>query len=192
LRPLSSDNHYMLAEALISARVTAETKQRFSDLARRQGLSQSALMKRLVETALASVAAVDPLSGEPPKPLPPSGRLSVRLPPDDLLLLRERARARSMASSTYVTFLVRGHLRSLSPLPTAEFLALRKCVMEVAVGRNFNQMARALNAGERGTGPDTKNLMTLLRVLEALRDHFRKMLDANSKSWQVGYEKARD
>jgi hypothetical protein len=98
-----------------------------------------------------------------------------------------------MAGSTYVTFLVRGHLRSLPPLPTAEFLALRKCVMEVAaIGRNFNQLARALNAGERGTGPDTKNLMTLLRVLEALRDHFRKMLDANSKSWQVGYEKARD
>jgi hypothetical protein len=53
-------------------------------------------------------------------------------------------------------------------------------------------MARALNAGERDTGPDTRNLMTLLRVLEALRDYFRKLLDANSKSWQVGYEKARD
>jgi hypothetical protein len=65
--------------------------------------------------------------------------------------------------------------------------------MEVAaIGRNFNQMARALNAGERNTGPDRGNLMTLLRVLEALRDHFRKLLDGNSKSWQVGYEKARD
>jgi len=85
-RPLSSDNRDMLAEALISARVTAETKQRFAELARRQGLSQSALMKRLVETALASV----------------------------------------------------------------------------------------------------------LRALEALRDHFRKLLDANSRSWEMGYAKAPD
>jgi hypothetical protein len=34
--------------------------------------------------------------------------------------------------------------------------------------------------------------MSLLRVLDALRDHFRKLLDANSKSWEVGYAKAPD
>lgn len=181
----------MLSEALLSARVTAETKQRFADLARRQGLSQSALLKRLVETALASVAPDDPLSGSPSKPLPPSGRISVRLPPEDLLLVRERAKARTMASSTYVTFLVRAHLRSCSPLPTAEFLALRKSIFEVAaIGRNFNQMARALNAGERDSGPDTRGLMTLLNVLQELQKHFRKLLDANKASWKVGYEEA--
>ena len=98
----------MLAEALISARVTAETKKRFAELARRQGLSQSALMKRLVETALPSVP-FDPLADGPAKPLPSNGRISVRLPPDDLMLLRERARARTVATSTYVTFLVRWH-----------------------------------------------------------------------------------
>jgi len=183
----------MLAGALISARVTAESKQRFAELARRQGLSQSSFIKRLVETALASVAPVDPLSDEPSKPLPQNGRISVRLPPDDLILLRERARARTMASSTYITFLVRVHLRSLPPLPTEEFLALRKCVMEVAaIGRNFNQMARALNAGERSTGPDRADLLKLLRALEALRDHFRKLLDANFRSWEAGYAKAND
>jgi hypothetical protein len=183
----------MLAEALISARVTAETKQRFAELARRQCRSQSALMKRLVEAALASATPVNPLSDEPPKPLPSSGRISVRLLLDDLMVLRERARARTVATSTYVTFLVRAHLRSSPPLPTEEFLALRKCVMEVAaIGRNFNQMARALNAGERSTGPDRADLLNLLRALEALRDHFHKLLDANSKSWEVGYAKAPD
>ena len=183
----------MLSEALLSARVTAETKQRFVQLARRQGLSQSALLKRLVETALASVAPEDPFSGETPKHLPPNGRISVRLPQEDLLLLRERAKARTMASSTYVTFLVRGHMRSLPPLPTEEFLALRKSIMEVAaIGRNFNQMARALNAGERHTGPDNSRLMNLLNVLRKLQEHFRKLLDANNESWRVGYEKTPD
>jgi hypothetical protein len=183
----------MIAEALISARVTAETKNRVAELARRQGLSQSALLKRLLESALASVAPVDPLAEEPPKRPPACGRISVRLPYEDLLLLRERAKARTMASSTYVTFLVHGHLRSAPPLPSAEFAALRKALMEVAaIGRNFNQMARALNAGERGTGPDKANLMTVLRALDALRIHFRGLLDANSRSWEVRHAKARD
>jgi hypothetical protein len=65
--------------------------------------------------------------------------------------------------------------------------------MEVAaIGRNFNQMARALNAGERSTGPDRADLLKLLRALEALRDHFRKLLDANFRSWEAGYAKAND
>jgi hypothetical protein len=98
-----------------------------------------------------------------------------------------------MASSTYVTFLVHGHLRSAPPLPSAEFAALRKALMDVAaIGHNFNQMARALNAGERGTGPDNGSLMSLLRVLGALRIHFRKLLDADSRSWEVRHAKARD
>ena len=61
-----------------------------------------------------------------------------------------------------------------------------------AIGRNFNQMARALNAGERGTGPDKGNLLAVLRVLDALRIHFRGLLDANSRSWEVRHAKARD
>jgi hypothetical protein len=182
-RLLSSDNHRMVSDALISARVTAETKERLAAIARRRGVSQSALLKRLVEVALITAATEDPPLDEEPKPLPASGRISVRLRPDDLLLLRERAKARSMASSTYVTFLLREHLRSLTPLPTVEFAALRKALMEVAaIGRNFNQMARALNAGKRSTGPDTTDLKKLIQVLTALWGRIRGLLDANSRS----------
>jgi hypothetical protein len=183
----------MIAEVFIATRVTAETKERFAAIARQQGLSQSVLLKRLIAATLLAADTTSLNLDEPSKPLPASGKISVRLRPDDLLLLRDRAKARGMPSSTYVTFLLRGHLRSLPPLPTAEFSALRQSLMEVAaIGRNFNQMARALNAGERSTGPDNTSLMNLLRVLDALRDHFRKSLDANSKSWEVGHAKAPD
>ena len=53
-------------------------------------------------------------------------------------------------------------------------------------------MARALNAGERHTGPDNSGLMNLLNVLRSLQEHFRKLLDANTESWRVGYEKTPD
>jgi hypothetical protein len=182
----------MVAEVFIATRVTAETKERFAALAHGRGLSQSALLKKLIAATLIAADTTSLNLDGPPKPLPASGKISVRLRPDDLLLLRARAAARGMPSSTDVTFLLRGHLRSLTPLPTAEFTLLRRSLMEVAaIGRNFNQMARALNAGERSTPPDNASLMALLRLLDALRDHFRKLLDANSKSWEVGHGKAR-
>ena len=60
-----------------------------------------------------------------------SGRISVRLRSDDLLLLRERSNARTMPTSTYVSLLVRAHLRALTPLPTAELAALKRAVAEI-------------------------------------------------------------
>jgi hypothetical protein len=122
----------MVAEVFLATRVTVETKERFAAVARQQGLSQSALLKRLIAATLIAADTTALNLDEPSKPLPASGKISVRLRPDDLLLLRERAAARGMPSSTYVTFLLRGHLRSLTPLPTAEFALLRRSLMEVA------------------------------------------------------------
>ena len=134
--------------------VTRETKDRFAAVARHQGLSDSALLKRLVDLMLqtasagevATLAAADRTSRD--------SRLSVRIRPDDQLLLRERAAARGMAAATYVSVLTRAHLRSLAPLPKAEWLTLEKIVTELSkLGRNINQIARAANRGERVTGP---------------------------------------
>ena len=44
-------------------------------------------------------------------------RFSVRLAPEDRILLSGRAAARRMPSATYVSVLVRLHLRNLTPLP---------------------------------------------------------------------------
>jgi len=52
-------------------------------------------------------------------------RLTLRLAPEDLTLLRERAGARSMASATYAAVLLRSHLRNVAPLPKEELLTLK-------------------------------------------------------------------
>jgi hypothetical protein len=81
-------------------------------------------------------------------------RLYVRLDPNDRLLLNERAVARGMLVATYVAVLVRSHLRNLSPLPKHELMALRSAVAKFgAIGRNLNQIARAMNQGGRAAGP---------------------------------------
>jgi predicted DNA binding CopG/RHH family protein len=168
--------------------VTRETKERFAAVARHQGLSDSALLKRLVELTLqtASAGEVVTLAAER---TPRDSRLSVRIRPDDRLLLRERAAARGMAAATYVSVLIRAHLRGLAPLPKAEWLTLEKIVSELSrLGRNINQIARAANRGERVTGLGQDDFLPFLKICVALRDHTKGLLQANLKSWQQGYE----
>jgi hypothetical protein len=163
-----------------------ETKTRFVAVARHQGLSDSALLRRLIDTML---QAGNPASGVTSDGgTVRASRLSIRLRPDDQILLRERSAARGMPASTYVSVLTRAHLRSLSPLPKEELLALRRTVSELgSVGRNLNQIARAGNLGERVTGPSRDDLRAILRICEGLRDHVKGLLTANIKSWGQGY-----
>jgi Bacterial mobilisation protein (MobC) len=146
--------------------VTRARKARFAHLAHDQGYSESAFLKRLVEGALAASGAAARQLPDRVEPTAASGLLSIRLRSDDLLLLRERAAGRDMPTSTYASLLIRAHLRTLTPLPTAELAALRRSVAEIgAVGRNLNQIARAVNRGEAPTGPSRADLQALIRAL---------------------------
>jgi len=171
--------------------VTRDTKARFASLAHDQCVTESALLKRLVDASLVPSSTVKPISPDTVEPVSPTGRLSIRLRSDDLLLLRERAKAREMPTSTYVSLLIRSHLRALAPLPTAELVALKRCVAEIsAMGRNLNQIARALNQGHRLSDLSKADLQAMLRALNGLRAHFKALINANLASWRRGYEKA--
>ena len=169
----------------VSTWVSAETKQRFASAAARQGLSESALLKRLIELMLAAGAGDQ---GALPAPVRlRDARVTIRLVGDDQALLRERAAARAMPAATYVSSLVRAHLRQVAPLPDRELAVLRATVNELAaVGRNMNTMTRLLHQDSRQAGPGREDLRMMLRVCEALRDHFRGLIKANLVSWEVG------
>jgi hypothetical protein len=117
-----------------------------------------------------------------------TARLYVRLRREDDLLLHERAAARGMASATYVSALVRSHLRGLTPLPKDELVTLKQAVGELgAVGRNLNQIARAANQGARVGGPGRDEFRAILKICQALRDHTKDVIKANTASWATGY-----
>jgi predicted DNA binding CopG/RHH family protein len=181
----------MIADSLITARVTSEMKERFRAVACYQGLSESTLLKRLVEAALLTAAAVRPQLPEAIEPVAAGGKISVRLRTDDMLLLRERAKARAMPTSTYVSLLIRSHLRSVTPLPTAELDVLKRSVAEIsAIGRNLNQIARAVNQGGGSNVATKADLQALLRALNGMRVHIKSLINSNLESWRSGYEKA--
>jgi hypothetical protein len=169
--------------------VTRETKERFGAVARHQGLSDSGLLKRLVEMMLQGAGAANIGPVEVDERGARGSRVTVRIRPDDQLLLRERAIARGMPAATYLSVLTRAHLRGLSPLPKAEWLALEKSVSELSrLARNINQIATAANPGDRIAAPGQDYVQMMLKICTALRDNTKALLEANLKSWQQGYE----
>ena len=178
----------MPADAFIQCRVTPEMKTLVRALAEREQITESALVKELLQVVLRTAALQGfPKLDELDRPNRDS-RLYVRLEPEDRQLLAGRATQRRMPSATYVSLLVRAHLRGVAPLPKEELLALRHCVAELkAVGRNLNQMAKALNQDVRATVPGRHEVNAMLKVAEGLRDHFKALLKANEKSWLEGY-----
>jgi hypothetical protein len=171
--------------------VTQETKDRLRAIARERQITQSALLKRLIENALlAAVGVTEESVADPVKQVARGARLYVRLRPEDHLLLRERAIGRGMAAATYASFLLRAHLRAVRPMPDRELAELKRSVAALsAIGRNLNQIARAANQGV-ATVPSTTDLRQLLRACEALREHVKGLVNANRDSWETGYDEA--
>ena len=170
----------------LSTWVDAQMKQRFTSAAARQGLSESALLKRLIDQMLA-VGPEEVIARLVPVDLR-DARVTIRLVPEDRALLRERAAARTMPAATYVSVLVRAHLRQLAPLPDRELSALQSAVNELAVlGRNLNTIARSFQQDRREVAPGRREVYAMLKICEGLRDRFRELIKANLVSWELGH-----
>ena len=142
------------------------------------------VLRQLLEVVLRTAGLDEPSAIAPAAKVNRDARLNVRLEPEDSRLLKERARARGMASATYLSYVARCHLRGAAPLPRAEYTLLKQSVEQLAaLGRNLNQIARAMNQGEHPAMPGRAEVASMLKISEALRQHFRALLEANSQSW---------
>lgn len=190
---MNQTQHIAKSNTHLQTWVSREFKEHFSRVAKAQGLSESALLRRLLENMVVPAREPDDLEISPVEELPSTRRVSVRLRADDLLLLRERAIARSLPTSTYISFLVRSHLTAQTPLPTEELAALKRSVAEIgAIGRNINQIARAVNQQQWPSGPDPAALSQMLRVLSAMRAQIKAFVNANLASWDSGHGTTRN
>ena len=101
----------------------------------------------------------------------------------------ERGAVRGMPAATYVSVLVRAHLRHLAPLPKDELMALKASIAQLGViGRNLNQIAYAVRQGDSASGPRPDDVEAMLKICTGLRDHFKATLLKNLRSWQDGYD----
>lgn len=174
----------MAAEAFIQCRVPQATKAALRAAAERQQLTESALLKRMLElvlpTASGTSAGEAMAAGRPTR----ESRLYVRLTAADRQLLQARSAARLLAPATYTSLLLRAHLRGLTPLPQAELSAIRQSTSELAaIGRHLNQIAHATYRSGSGGGVSRGDLLAFVKVCEALRDHVRAYISTNLASW---------
>lgn len=183
--------------------MTSDIKERVTDVAREEFLTESIWLRRLVLHELQAISSEDsarrkcrigsPAVGQCSRRREPISSLYVRMRKEDRLLLHERAAARGMASATYASALVRAHLRSLAPLPKDELVALKQAVSELsAIGRNLNQIARAASSGARVAGVGHEEFRAILKICEALRDHTKSLIKANAASWASGHAETQD
>jgi hypothetical protein len=172
--------------------VETEQKRRFNALARRHGISGSALLRRLVDVALQGAAPFDASIGDERVRDSRTGRLYVRITEVDRSQLSKRAADRGMRMATYASALIQAHLRDMAPLPKEELLALKRVISELgSIGRNLNQIAAASNKGMSSPGLRREDLKAFLDVCSALRDNTKKLLNANLRSWVIGQAHAR-
>jgi hypothetical protein len=194
----------MAATEILKTRVTPETKARVAEITQAELLTEAVWLRRIVvkelqenrtnsvrqEATARHAGSTLARRGPCSKDVGPASRVYMRMRREDHLLLHERAAARGMASATYVSVLVRSHLRALTPLPKDELAALKQAVGELgAIGRNLNQITRAVNQGVRVTGLGRAEFEGILKICEALRDHTKNLIKANTASWATGYAK---
>jgi hypothetical protein len=191
----------MSCTEILKARVSQDIKFQARTIAERDLLTESAWLKRLV---IREIRACD--SANEGRELPrddthraravrgPKGYCKpvyVRFRDEDRRLLDARAAARGMRPATYVSVLVRSHLRSLTPLPKDEYLALKRSIADLAsIGRNINQIAKVANGGGRVPDSAGAEFRAMLKICVALRDNTKALLKANVTSWETGHAEA--
>jgi hypothetical protein len=190
----------MRCTEILKTSVSPEIKLKAKAVADREFLSEAAWLKRIVIREIrarndASDADSDLLLSEsiPGPTSAGSGNngagkpMLVRLTAEDRLLLDARAEARGMRPATYASVLLRSHLRRLTPLPKDELLALKRSIAELgSIGRNINQIARAVSGGGEVPGSLRGEFWAMLKICSALRDNTKALLKANLASWAAG------
>jgi hypothetical protein len=190
---MNQTQHATTTNVHLQTWVSREFKERFAGAAKAQGISESALLRRLLEKVVLADRPPDDVLMAPVEDLPATRRVSVRLRADDLFFLRERAQARELPTSTYISYLIRSHLRALAPLPHLELAVLKRSVAEIgAIGRNLNQIARAVNQQQWPGGPDPAALSEVIRLLGVTRAQIKDLINANLASWDSGHGASAD
>jgi hypothetical protein len=177
---------------VVRARLNPELHKRFEDLRLAEGLTESGLLQRAVRNELEGAdrlawrSAIQrvraPTGGEGTEPT----RLTFRLP----VFIREaatvRAAARGLRVTPWVAALVQSHVAATPVLTDAE-LQVEAANRELgAIGRNINQIARALNEAHFQTERvRLDRLAELSEEIDSTREAIRSLVRASRNAWGV-------
>ena len=176
--------HTVKARKHLAIWVSPATHQRVKSLAEQRELTVAGLLSELLEELL-DAEQLDSAAG-PTKRAVRHDRMTIRLRPGDVKAVGSRAGARRMKPSTYIAALVRAHLVQDPPLPPTELAALERATAELsAIGRNLNQIARAVNAGAPAPAGTASLVGRSVEAVEAVREATKVYVRKAVAGWEA-------
>jgi len=174
-----------MLKTILQARIDPETRQRFMQSAQAQGISESELLRRLIHREIDSVQNVA-ASVEPDKGRADLTRTTVRLPAFILSAAEERAKIKGMVPSRWIASLVQSNVMRQPVLTDVEVSAVEASTRELsALGRNINQIARALNESPlKVERVRLDYLAELAELIKKNREAIRALVHASRSGWK--------
>jgi hypothetical protein len=179
-----------MRDAIVRARVDSDIKRQLSDIAVQEGLSESDVIRHMIEEGLRARVGGEAMDMD--GRLPPSKdgyerkKITLTLPVFIVDLARERASGKGMALSRWIASLIQSHVFQPPVLTTTELKYLNESNRQMrAIGVNLNQIARAFNKLDI----DIRKLKNLDAVETLVRENLsvmERLLRAVNRSWGVG------
>jgi hypothetical protein len=173
---------------LLSARIEPALKSSFDQRAASLNMTTASLLEKLVEAFLQKPQP-EPTAlakAEPPVEGKVKTWVDVPLAPSEGKALEELAREMGWPKSKYLAQLFRVHLSSEPRFSEKEMLELRQVTMQLsALGRNVNQIARALNISlDHANQAHAVQWETMHKVIELHRQYVKRLVKGNLDYWE--------
>jgi hypothetical protein len=171
---------------VLKTAVDEDLKANFVSRAQARGCSESELLREIVLREIEGENA----SNSPVAPNPETADLrpmTVRLPGFFMDATQRRAKAKGMAPSRWVAALVQSNLMREPVMSEAEIAALQESSRELAaIGRNINQIARAINEAFHQTERiRLEKLAELAQAIQENRTAVRALVRASQNAWEA-------
>ncbi|PZN85525.1 MAG: plasmid mobilization relaxosome protein MobC [Candidatus Methylumidiphilus alinenensis] len=174
---------------VLITKVDEDLKQLFKQQTKNNGLSESELLRLIVIEAMgkAQFSESNKTDLTPDTEKSETERITVRMPSFLMQAAKEKGKAKGMATSRWIAALVQSNIAKNPVMADQELNNLKASIRELnAIGRNINQMARALNESRNNT--DKVNLDTLYLLGDSLKRNLsavRELVRASQQVWEA-------
>lgn len=175
--------------SVLQARIEPGLKAAFEAHARTKNLKPSELLRRMVLAELGMQGELPELSSSPGAKGLKVERLYLRLPAFLVAAARVRASDKGMVIARWISSLVQSHLAQEPVMTEKEVQMLRAMNRELAaIGRNVNQIAKALNSAvgdiERGR-VSLEGLDKVPASIAVARKIVSNLVKKSQQSWEA-------
>ena len=174
---------------VLITKVDEDLKKLFKQHTKNNGLSESELLRLIVIEAMgkAQFSKSDKTDLKPNTEKSETERITVRMPSFLMQAAKEKGKAKGMATSRWIAALVQSNIAKNPVMADQELNNLKASIRELnAIGRNINQMARALNESRNNT--NKVNLDTLYLLGDSLKRNLsavRELVRASQQVWEA-------